>query len=138
MDRLVALFEQLELPEIAELLRAAVYAAVALGVVALVVLSLVGYPLAGLGAVVGLGLGLANVRLVMSKVAKLNRSGRPRVRKALVSNTAARLGLTTVVVLGLAVADVPLGFGALAGVAAFYLLFVASFLRALLRRGVRA
>ena len=54
MERLAAVLEQLDLPEISRMLRRTVFAALGVGVVALVVLSLVGYPLAGLGACIGL------------------------------------------------------------------------------------
>jgi hypothetical protein len=135
MERLAALLEQLDLPEVSRMLRYTVFAAIAAGVVALVVLSIIGYPLAGLGACIGLGLGLANIRLVMSTASRLNASGLTKIKRPMAMNTLMRLALTTAVAIVLVVLDLPLGMGVLAGVAVFYLIFVASLIATLLRQG---
>jgi len=135
MERLAALLEQLDLPEVSRMLRYTVFAAIAAGVVALVVLSIIGYPLAGLGACIGLGLGLANIRLVMSTASRLNASGLTKIKRPMAMNTLMRLGLTTAVAIVLVVLNLPLGMGVLAGVAVFYLIFVASLIATLLRQG---
>jgi len=135
MERLAALLEQLDLPEVSRMLRYTVFAAIAAGIVALVVLSIIGYPLAGLGACIGLGLGLANIRLVMSTASRLNASGLTKIKRPMAMNTLMRLGLTTAFAIVLVVVDLPLGMGVLAGVAVFYLIFVASLIATLLRQG---
>jgi hypothetical protein len=135
MERLAAVLEQLDLPEVSRMLRRTVFACFGLGVVALVALSLVGYPLAGLGACIGLGLGLVNIRLVMSTASRLNSSGTTNVRRPMALNTLMRLAATTVVAVVLVVVNLPLGMGVLAGLAVFYLLFVVSLVVTLLRRG---
>jgi hypothetical protein len=135
MERLAAVLEQLDLPEISRMLRRTVFAALGIGVVALVVLSIVGYPLAGLGACIGLGLGLANIRLVMSTASRLNALGTTEIKRPMAMNTLMRLALTTVVAIVLVVVNLPLGMGVLGGVATFYFLFVVSLVATLLRRG---
>jgi len=138
MERLAALLEQLDLPEISRMLRRTVFAAIGTGVVSLGVAILLGYPLAGLGAIVGLGLGLLNIRLVIATASRLNSSGITAVRKPMAINTLGRLGATTVVALVLVILNLPLGMGVLAGLALFYFLFLASLLRTLLSQGAVA
>lgn len=118
------------------MLRRTVFAALGIGVVALVTLSLVGYPLAGLGACVGLALGIVNIRLVMSTASRLNASGIAKVKRPLAMNTLSRLALTTVVAIVLLVLNIPLGMGALGGVAVFYFLFVLNLVLTLLHQSV--
>ncbi|MGD0439309.1 MAG: ATP synthase subunit I [Acidimicrobiales bacterium] len=135
MERLAAVLEQLDLPEISRMLRRTVFGAIAVGIVALVVLSIVGYPLSGLGAVVGLGLGLANIRLVMSTASRLNSLGTTKIKRPMAMNTLMRLAVTTVVAIVLVVVNLPLGMGVLGGVAVFYLLFIVSLVTTLLKQG---
>jgi len=135
MERLAAVLEQLDLPEISRMLRRTVFGAIAVGIVALVVLSIVGYPLSGLGAVVGLGLGLANIRLVMSTASRLNSLGTTKIKRPMAMNTLMRLAVTTVVAIVLVVVNLPLGMGVLGGVAVFYLLFIVNLVVTLLRQG---
>jgi hypothetical protein len=135
MERLAAVLGHLDLPEISRMLRRTVFATLGVGIVALVVLSLVGYPLAGLGACIGLALGIVNIRLVMSTASRLNASGTTKVRRPMAMNTLSRLGLTTVIVIGLVIVNLALGMGVLGGVAVFYFLFVVSLGVTLLRQG---
>ena len=117
------------------MLRHTVFAALGVGIVALVVLSLLGWPLAGLGACIGLGLGLINIRLVMATASRLNASGLTKIKRPMAMNTLMRLALTTVVASILVGVNLPLGMGVLGGVAVFYFLFVASLVVTLLRQG---
>jgi hypothetical protein len=135
MERLAAVLEQLDLPEISRMLRRTVFGATGVAIIALIVLSIVGYPLAGLGACIGLGLGLVNIRLVMSTASRLNSLGTSKIKRPMAMNTLMRLALTTVVAIVLVVVNLPLGMGVLGGVAAFYLLFVVSLVATLLGQG---
>ena len=117
------------------MLRHTVFVALGAGIVALGVLSLVGLPLAGLGACIGLGLGLVNIRLVMSTASRLNASGLAKIKRPMAMNTLMRLALTTVVAIVLVVVNLPLGMGVLGGVAVFYFLFVVNLIVTLLRQG---
>lgn len=138
MERLAALLEQLDLPEISRMLRRTVFAALGVGVAALGILTVVGYPLAGVGACIGLGLGLVNIRLVMKTASRLNASGLAKVKRPMAMNTLSRLGLTTAVTLVLVMLVLPLGMGVLGGIAVFYFLFLFSLLRTLLHQGALA
>jgi len=120
------------------MLRRTVFAAIGVGIAAFVVLTLVGYPLAGLGACIGLGLGLVNIRLVMRTASRLNTSGLSEVKRPMAMNTLGRLGLTTAVTLVLVVVFLPLGMGVLGGIAVFYVLFLVSLVRTLFHQGAVA
>ncbi|HVB06280.1 MAG TPA: hypothetical protein VNF07_08570 [Acidimicrobiales bacterium] len=133
MDRLTALFEQLSLPEIARILRRTVFSGVGIGVVALGVSALLSHLLVGAGIVLGLGIGLFNIRLITRSVARVNASGAERPKRILAQRTLTRLGLTTVIIIGLALASVSLGIGTAAGVALFYFALIANLVRELLR-----
>jgi hypothetical protein len=135
MERLAEVLGQLDLPEISRMLRRTVFAALGVGLAALVILSVVGYALAGLGACIGLVLGIVNIRLVMSTASRLNASGATKIRRPMAMNTLSRLGITTVIAIGLVVVNLRLGMGVLGGVAVFYLLFVVSLVVTLLRQG---
>jgi hypothetical protein len=138
MDRLAALFEQLAVPEIMRILRRTAIVSLAIGGVALIVLSLLGEVLIGLGACIGLGLGLANIRLVTSSVVRIQKSGTENTRRPLASHTLLRLGVTTVVVLAMLLTVWQLGVGAVAGLAVFYFVFLGNVMKSLLAKGVAA
>jgi len=135
MERLAEVLGQLDLPEISRMLRRTVFAALGVGIAALVILSVVGYALAGLGACIGLALGIVNIRLVMNTASRLNASGATKIRRPMAMNTLSRLGITTVIAIGLVVVNLRLGMGVLGGVAVFYLLFVVNLVVTLLRQG---
>jgi cobalamin synthase len=135
MDRLAALFEQLPLPEITRLLRRTVYGGIGVGVVALALSALLGHPLVGLGACIGLALGVVNIRLITASVARVNANPVERPKRVLASQTLARLAITTAVVVGLLVASIQLGFGTAGGLALFYFLLLANLVRSILKQG---
>lgn len=134
MDRLAALFEQLPLPQVSRLLRRTALSALAVGVAVLALAVGLSHPFVGLGACIGLGLGMGNIRLVTGSVARVSASGTDHPRRILAVKTLYRLGLTTLVVIGLLFASVQLGFGAAGGIAVFYLLLIVNLVRALLRQ----
>jgi cobalamin synthase len=135
MDRLAALFEQLPLPEITRVLRRAAFAGIGVGVVALGLSALLGHALVGLGACIGLALGIVNIRLVTASVARVNASPVDRPKRVLASQTLSRLAITTVIVIGLLFASVQLGFGTAGGLAAFYFVLLVNLVRAILKQG---
>ncbi len=134
MDRLAALFEQLSLPAVSRVLRRTVFAGSGVGLVALGVAAFAGHLLVGVGACLGLALGLANVRLVTASVARVNSSAVAHPKRVLASQTLARLAITTAVVVGLLLASLQLGFGTAGGIALFYLVLIVNLLGALLRQ----
>jgi hypothetical protein len=152
MNRLTDLFEQFSLLEITLILRRTALVAAVIGVVALVVSGLLGHLLIGAGAVLGLGLGLLNIRLVTLSVARAGASspdsgepdpGKPagkhsKVRRVIASNTMLRLGVTTGIIFALVFTVRELGMGALGGVALFYFVFLGNVMRSLFQQGVAA
>ena len=135
MDRLAELFEQLPLPAVGRILRRTAISALVVGIVALAVAIGVSHPFVGLGACIGLGLGLGNIRLITGSVAKVSASGTDHPRRVLAVKTLYRLSLTTLVVIGLLFASVQLGFGTAGGIAVFYLLLLVNLVRVLLQHG---
>jgi len=132
MDRLSALFELFDLPELTRMLRRTIYASIAVGIAALVVLTVIGRPVMGIGACIGLALGFVNIRLVTRTVSKLGASQSPKIRGPMATQSLARIGVTTAVIVLLAVIVPQLGIGALGGIAVFYFVFLASVMRSLL------
>lgn len=135
MDRLAALFEQLPLPEITRLLRRTVFGGIGVGVVALGLSALLGHALVGLGACVGLALGVVNIRLITSGVARVNAHPVASPRRVLASQTLTRLAITTAVVVGLLVASIQVGFGTAGGLAVLYFILLANLVRSILKQG---
>jgi hypothetical protein len=131
MDKLAALFEQLPIPEIARLVRRSAVGSIVLGVIALVTGALVGHALAGLGICVGLGIGLVNIRLITRSVSAVSAAAPAKPTKVLATRALGRLGVSTLVLVGLTVASVSVGLGAAAGIALYYLLFVVSLVRSI-------
>ena len=134
MDRLTALFEQFSLPEIERLMRRTVFAAIGLGVVALVVAIVLSHALAGLGVVIGLAVGLVNIRLITRSVAKVTERQPTRPNRVLAGRAVSRLALTTFIVIALAILSVSIGLGTAAGIAVFYLLLVVNLVVSLLHQ----
>jgi len=135
MNRLLEVFEQFSLPELNRLLKRTVFSAIGVGVVALVVAGLLGHLVFGFGVCLGLCLGLVNVRLITAQTAKVTASETSRPIRALASLTLFRLGVTTVVIVILAVVATQLGLGAVGGVALFYFTFLGNLIVPLLKKG---
>jgi len=133
INGLAGLVEQFTLPELTRVLRRTVLAAVLVGIVALVVALLLSHAAFGFGCCIGLGLGLANIRLVTRQTARVSNSGTTKPVRALASLTLVRLGVTTAVVVVLAVVVTSLGLGAVAGIAVFYFLFLANLIGQVLK-----
>lgn len=134
MDRLTALFEQFSLPEIERLMRRTLFGAIGLGVVALAVSIVLSHALVGLGLVLGLAVGLLNIRLITRSVARVTEQQPSRPNRVLAGRAVSRLALTTFVVIALAILSVPLGIGTAGGIAVFYLLLVVNLVLSLLHQ----
>jgi hypothetical protein len=132
MDRLAALFEQFSIPEIARLMRRAVFGAVGVGIVALIVSGVLNHILAGVGVCIGLTIGLANIRLVTRSISKIAASDVEKPKRVIASHAVYRLIGTTVVVIGLVILSTTLGIATAGGTALFYLILVANLVRAML------
>lgn len=133
MNGLAPLLEQFTLPEISRVLKRTVFAALGVGVVAVIATLFLSAPLFGLGVCIGLGAGLMNIRLITSQTAKVTAAAPEKPARALASMTIVRLGITTVVVIGLAIIAKALGLGAAAGLCVFYFVFVMNIISMMVR-----
>jgi hypothetical protein len=92
-------------------------------VAGLVVTGLYGHVLAGVFGVLGMAMGLVNIRLVQLGVDKVTRDEHPR-KQQLAFSSASRLALITFVALGLGLAFRPDGLGVFGGLAVFQVILV--------------
>lgn len=129
------MFAHFSLPDVEVVSRRSVFTALIGGVVALVLCVVFGQAMAGIGACIGLGLGIYNFRLVQNSVAKVGASADDNKRRPLALNTMVRLGLITVVVIGLLFVNFDLGFGVLAGIGAFQAILLANVGRSMFAMG---
>jgi len=128
-------FAHFELPDIPEVSRRTVAAALIVGVASLVAALSFGHLWVGVGACIGLALGTVNYRLVGVSVDKVAAMGTDNPKRPLAANTMGRLGIITVIALGLAYVDKGLGFGVLAGLAVFQLLLIVNVARSMAKAG---
>jgi riboflavin transporter FmnP len=103
------------------------------GLTALVVLSVLGYPVAGITFCVGLFMGFINSRMVIAQAAKFTRTQNPD-KRALTFGVLQRLGVLTVIALLIAFAFRPQGFTVLIGLAVFQLLMMGAAAGAVVRQ----
>lgn len=132
---MAAVFERFSLPDVARVGRRTMLSALVVGVLALGVSLVFNFPLVGLGACLGLGLGMVNFRMITASVIRVGKRVEDNKRRPLATNTLARLAAISVVTLGLLFVDFGLGFGVLAGLAVFQMLLLANVTRAMLVAG---
>jgi hypothetical protein len=119
------LLQSFSVLQISRVARRTALTAVAAGVVALGVCAVVGYPIAGAGVCIGLALALGNFRFTGSAAAKAVATENVG-RRPLALNTLTRLGVVTIVAVGLLLLEVQLGFGTLIGLAMFQFIMLAN------------
>jgi hypothetical protein len=103
------------------------------GLTGLIVLSVLGYPIAGIALCAGLFMGFVNSRMMIAQAAKLTQMENPD-KRALTLGVLQRLGALTAVALLIAFAFRPQGFTVLIGLAAFQLLMMGAAAGAMLRQ----
>lgn len=130
---MVNVFSALSVPQLSGLARRTALVAVGLGVLALVVAVVLGSPLFGVGACLGLAMAMVNFRLIARSTARASAVERESHVRPLVTNTLGRLGLISVVALLLAWFVRPLGFGTIVGLAAFQFTLLSNVTVTLLR-----
>jgi hypothetical protein len=123
-------------------LRRTVVSALIVGAVAVVLTALLGSLWGALGLVIGLGLAVVNLRFLDAGIAKLKPEGEVSVsnkvlRRAMGTKSVTRLGIITVVCIGLLLLNGPLGIGAVAGLVIFQLLFVVNVGRVVMSQGIQ-
>jgi hypothetical protein len=129
-------FDRFSLPDLAAVSRRTALGAVVCGVIGMILCLLFSQPWAALGLGVGLGLGLGNFRMIQRSVVKVGNRADENRRRPLALNTLSRMGLITVLALGLLFVRFPLGFGLLGGLALFQLLLLLNVTRSMLKMGI--
>lgn len=130
---MVNLFSSFSVPQISTVARRTVLASIVVGVVALGLGVVTGYPLVGVGVCVGLSMALVNFRLISRATVKAAGSEQENKRRPLVFNTLGRLGVISVIALGVTFFVEPLGFGILVGLAVFQFSMLANVVVTMLR-----
>ena len=103
------------------------------GLIGLIVLSVLGYPVAGIAFCVGLFMGFINSRMVIAQAAKLTQMENPD-KRALTFGVLQRLGVLTAIALLIAFAFRPQGFTVFIGLAVFQLLMMGAATGAMVRQ----
>jgi hypothetical protein len=132
-------FADLEVGALSRVMRPTTLMAAIVGVVAVGVALLLGSPHAGLGIIIGVAAAIWNVRMLASGVTKVETDGSSDgkvVRKILRTRSALRLGLLTLVAIGLLLLDPALGLGMVVGLVIFQISFVVNAGRAVLSAGI--
>jgi hypothetical protein len=119
--------------EVAAIFRATLVSSIGIAIAGAALAALVGEPLAAVGVVVGLVAGATSNRVFQTSTTKVV-AAPGRVRRQVGTRALARLGVVTVVVLGLLVLVPPVGAGALIGLALFQVALLYHVTRLLLRQ----
>jgi hypothetical protein len=130
----------LEGTALAKVLRRTVVSALIAGGGAIIVALFVSEPLAAVGIVLGLGMAVLNFRFLDAGVAKVQTKGetdRKVLRRALGTKTVTRLGVITVIAVGLLFLNGPLGIGSVIGLVIFQIFFVLNVGRVVLSQGIQ-
>ena len=123
-------------------LRRTILSALIVGAVAVVLTAFLGSLWGALGLVIGLGLAIVNLRFLDAGIAKLKPEGEMTVsnkvlRRAMGTKSVTRLGIITVICIGLLLLNGALGIGAVAGLVIFQLLFVVNVGRIVMSQGIQ-
>ena len=129
------MFAHFSLPNVPDVARRTVSTALIVGVAALVACVSFGQPLLGVGACIGLALGTFNFRMIGNSVARVSARQEENKRRPLALNTLGRMGIITVVTIGLLFVSTSLGFGVLGGLAVFQVVLLANVARSMAKAG---
>ncbi len=130
----------LEGTALAKVLRRTTVSALIVGGGAVIIALFVSSPLAAVGIVVGLAMAIVNLRFLDAGVAKVQTKGetnRKVLRRAMGTKSVTRLGVITVIAIGLLFLNGALGIGTVVGLVIFQLLFVANVGRVLVSQGIQ-
>ena len=131
---------ELEGNALAKVLRRTIVSALVVGVVAILIALLLSAPWFAGGLVIGLAMAIVNLRFLDAGVAKLHTEGEVNnkvLRRAMGTKSVTRLGVITLVCIGLMLLNGGLGIGAVAGLVIFQLLFVVNVGRVVLSQGIQ-
>ena len=125
---------------LARVLRRTVVSSLIVGAGAVVVAMLLSVPWFALGLIIGLGLAIVNLRFLDAGVAKVQTSGKTGnkvLRRAMGTKSVTRLGIITVIAIGLLLLNGGLGIGTVAGLVIFQILFVVNVGRVVMSQGIQ-
>lgn len=125
---------------LAKVLRRTIVSAIVVGAAAVLIVMLLSVPWAALGLIIGLTIAILNLRFLDAGVAKLNTSAETSnkvLRRAIGTKSVTRLGIITVICIGLLLLNGALGIGAVAGLVIFQLLFVVNVGRVIVSQGIQ-
>ena len=125
-----------------KVLRRTILSALIVGAVAILITAFLGSLWGALGLIIGLGLAIVNLRFLDAGIAKLKPEGEISVsnkvlRRAMGTKSVTRLGVITVICIGLLLLNGALGIGAVAGLVIFQLLFVVNVGRIVMSQGIQ-
>jgi hypothetical protein len=125
---------------LAKVLRRTIVSAIVVGAAAIVLALLLSVPWAALGLAIGLALAVVNLRFLDAGMAKLHTEGETNnkvLRRAMGTKSVTRLGVITLICIGLMLLNGALGIGAVAGLVIFQLLFVVNVGRVVMSQGIQ-
>jgi hypothetical protein len=125
-----------------KVLRRTILSALMVGAVAVLLTAFLGSLWGALGLIIGLGLAIVNLRFLDAGIAKLKPQGEVSIsnkvlRRAMGTKSVTRLGIITVICVGLLLLNGALGIGAVAGLVIFQLLFVVNVGRIVMSQGIQ-
>ena len=123
-----------------KVLRRTIISTIVVGAAAVLIAMLLSAPWAALGLIIGLTIAVLNLRFLDAGVAKLNTSGETSnkvLRRAIGTKSVTRLGIITLICIGLLLLNGALGIGAVAGLVIFQLLFVVNVGRVIVSQGIQ-
>lgn len=121
------------LSEIERVVRRTAIAAIIIGTLGAVAAVILGQPYVVPGLGLGLGLALANHRVFQSSAMRFTTPDGVVNRKPFAGSVALRLGVCTVVAIGLLIVEQPVGWGVVAGLALFQATMLGNALVAILK-----
>jgi hypothetical protein len=125
---------------LAKVLRRTVVSSIVVGAGAVIVALLLSAPWFALGLAIGLGMAVVNLRFLDAGVAKVQTRGTTSnkvLRRAMGTKSVTRLGIITLIAIGLLVLNGALGIGAVAGLVIFQILFVVNVGRVVISQGIQ-
>jgi len=125
---------------LAKVLRRTIVSSIIVGAAAILLALLLSVPWAALGLAIGLVMAIVNLRFLDSGVAKIHTDGEVNnkvLRRAMGTKSVTRLGIITLICIGLMLLDGALGIGAVGGLVIFQLLFVVNVGRVVMSQGIQ-
>jgi hypothetical protein len=125
---------------LAKVLRRTIVSSIVVGAGAVIVALLLSAPWFALGLAIGLGMAVVNLRFLDAGVAKVQTRGTTSnkvLRRAMGTKSVTRLGIITVIAIGLLLLNGALGIGAVAGLVIFQILFVVNVGRVVMSQGIQ-